>query len=225
MIGAHSLSIHGQTLSLLPQRALYWHEEKTLIVADVHIGKSQTFQRAGIAVPGQVLQEDLNRLTQLVSSASADRLLILGDFVHHRSGLTKRVCEEVEQWCENLNAEIMVIVGNHDRPNRRFLSSLPLVLQEHGWDCGPFGFYHDEADKPSKSDQFLFFGHTHPVIFKNGLRLPVFAFYRTHCIMPAFSIFTGGSPLERRGLVQAFIPLEDEAVAVLTSLPPDNSKL
>ena len=33
----------GQHLILIPDRALFWREEKLLIVADPHFGKGQTF--------------------------------------------------------------------------------------------------------------------------------------------------------------------------------------
>lgn len=204
--GAYNLSLHGQTLSLLPQRAIFWREEKILIVADVHLGKAQTFQRAGLAVPGQVLQDDLDRLENLVRITVAQRLLVLGDFVHHRSGLTKFVCQQIERWCRRLNVEVVVVLGNHDRPNRKLLANLPITLYEPAWFCGPFGFVHEAI----AGEYFYFVGHLHPVInFRQSLRLPVFAFYRTHCVLPAFSLFTGGSPLNHRGLLQAFIPLED----------------
>ena len=40
----------GQDLVLLPQKAIYWKQEKTLIAADVHMGKVGHFRKAGIAV-------------------------------------------------------------------------------------------------------------------------------------------------------------------------------
>lgn len=204
--GSHRLLLRGQTLDLLPQRAIYWWEERTLIVADVHLGKAQTFQRAGLAVPGTTLTHDLARLEDLLAATSAQRLLVLGDFVHHRSGLTAAVREIICEWCNRLNAELLVILGNHDRPNRPFLAELPLVLQDVSWRWGPFEFAHERV----VSDRFCFIGHLHPVLTLRALRLPVFAFYSHHCVIPAFSYFTGGWPVERAELKQAFVPLDDE---------------
>jgi len=204
--GTHRLHLLDQTLDLLPQRAIYWREEQTLIVADVHLGKAQTFQRAGLAVPGDTLMHDLARLEEMLAATSAQRLLVLGDFVHHRSGLTSAVREIICEWCNRLNTELRVILGNHDRPNRHFLAGLPLVLQDISWQCGPFEFAHERI----ASDRFCFIGHLHPVLTLRTLRLPVFAFYSDHCVLPAFSYFTGGWPIERSKLIQAFVPLEDE---------------
>jgi metallophosphoesterase superfamily enzyme len=39
------LTIRDQTCHLLADRAVYWEEKKMLIIADVHIGKAQFFER------------------------------------------------------------------------------------------------------------------------------------------------------------------------------------
>lgn len=203
--GAHLLILRDQSLSLLPQRAIYWHEEKTLIVADVHLGKAQTFQRAGMPVPAGSFHHDLARLTELVRVTAARRLLILGDFVHHRSGLTATVMHDLGNWCDGLQAELTVVVGNHDRPNRDTLTRLRLTLCEPAWQRGPFIFAHD--DIPS-ADFFRFFGHIHPLVNMPQIRLPVFAFYADYAVLPAFSYFTGGVPVQREQ-AQIYVPLED----------------
>lgn len=216
--GAHSLTLHEQKLSLLPQRAIYWHEERTLIVADVHLGKAQTFQRAGMAVPALSFQHDLARLAELANTTGAERLLVLGDFVHHRSGLTAAVVEDIRRWSLGLHAELVVVLGNHDRPNKALLTELPLTLCEPAWRRGPFIFAHELfANENSTSSEFCFLGHIHPVVNLPQMRLPVFAFYRHYCVMPAFSYFTGGAPAPTEGLLQVFAPLEEDGSVV--SLP------
>ncbi len=39
-----------QDLILLPQKAIYWKQQKALIAADVDLGKVGHFRKAGIAV-------------------------------------------------------------------------------------------------------------------------------------------------------------------------------
>ena len=216
IISSHQLQLCEQTIDLLPQRAIYWQEQKTLIVADVHLGKAQTFQRAGLAVPGTSLIDDLERLEKLITTTSAQRLLVLGDFVHHRSGLTDGVREKIIEWCNNLQAELVVIIGNHDRPNRKFLAEMPIVLQDSSWQFGPFEFAHEQII----TDKFCFFGHLHPVVnLQSHLRLPVFAFYNNYCVLPAFSYFTGGYNIDIRDTTNIFIPVEGEYVLPLKPSP------
>lgn len=210
--GAYQFQLYDQTIYLLPQRAIYWQEEKTLIVADVHLGKAQTFQRAGLAIPGESLTDDLTRLEYLLANTSAQRLLVLGDFVHHRSGLTNSVCEKIHEWCNKVDIEILVIIGNHDRPNRKFLEELRIVLKENFWQSGPFEFAHEKVT----TNKFCFSGHLHPVInLRSNLRLPVFAFYNNYCVLPAFSYFTGGWNIQRNETNRIFICVDDVEVCEL----------
>ena len=64
------LTIAGEDVQLLPERALYWPRACTLVVADVHWGKAATFRAAGIPIPSGTTTEDLARLDQ---RDSADR--------------------------------------------------------------------------------------------------------------------------------------------------------
>ena len=56
----------GQDLLLLPQKAIFWQQEKALIASDVHLGKSGHFRKAGIALPQDMAQEDLAVLSDLI---------------------------------------------------------------------------------------------------------------------------------------------------------------
>ena len=60
--GSVSVEFGGEALLLLPDRAVYWASRKTLIVADVHLGKGNTFRKAGLPVPAGSSEKDLRRL-------------------------------------------------------------------------------------------------------------------------------------------------------------------
>ena len=53
----------GHSLQLLGDRAMYWAATRTLIVADVHVGKAATFRALGVPVPGGITAKDLARLS------------------------------------------------------------------------------------------------------------------------------------------------------------------
>jgi metallophosphoesterase superfamily enzyme len=76
------IEINGQTLELLPQKAIYWKSARTLIVSDLHLGKSGHFRKSGIPAPAGINQKNLNRLDKLLQSFKPNRLLILGDLFH-----------------------------------------------------------------------------------------------------------------------------------------------
>src|ERR1700733_3821343 len=71
-----------QDLLLLPQKAIYWLQQKVLIAADVHLGKVGHFRKAGIAVPRDMEQSDLAVLSDLVDEFKPKKVLFLGDLFH-----------------------------------------------------------------------------------------------------------------------------------------------
>ncbi len=65
-----------------PHRCLYWEEERSLILSDLHFGKTGHFRKAGIAVPQSVYREDLLRLLSLIQYFQPRQLLVVGDLFH-----------------------------------------------------------------------------------------------------------------------------------------------
>ena len=66
------IQIRKEKLQLMPEKAMFWPTRKTLIIADVHLGKAMHFRRAGIPVPGGVEQLNLQRLEDLILSTRPD---------------------------------------------------------------------------------------------------------------------------------------------------------
>ena len=52
-------TINENDFVLSPERVMYWEKQKTLIIADLHIGKTGHFRKSGIPVPQNVFKEDL----------------------------------------------------------------------------------------------------------------------------------------------------------------------
>ena len=69
--GALDIDVAGESLRLLPDRALLWPRARTLVIADLHLGKAQHFRRAGIALPRGGTGHDLARLDRLLADTGA----------------------------------------------------------------------------------------------------------------------------------------------------------
>ena len=69
-------------LIMSAERTLFWENESALIVADLHVGKTGHFRKAGIGVPQQVYKDDLHRLLSQILFFKAQRLIIVGDLTH-----------------------------------------------------------------------------------------------------------------------------------------------
>ena len=122
-----TLVLHNHPLTLLPEKAVYLPQHAALLVSDVHLGKSETFQHFGIPIPSQVNQATLQRLQQAQARTQAQRLFILGDLFHARAGM---VDEVIDGWLKFLAAtqlEAHLILGNHDRGLADDLSQFSLT--------------------------------------------------------------------------------------------------
>jgi uncharacterized protein len=193
------VEVAGRSIQLLPERAAFWVEEATLLVADTHFGKAATFRRAGLAVPAGTTAAALARLDSAVLRTGARRILFLGDLLHSRQGRAPGTLEAIAAWRRYRPGLRLVLVrGNHDRgagdpPEEFRIECVDPPLRE-----GPFAFAHHPAPVPAA---FCFAGHLHPAVRLVGPgrqreRLPCFWFGPTGAVLPAFGDFTGATDIE-----------------------------
>lgn len=192
MIITKAILIHQHTFTLTNQRALFWESEKTLVLSDLHIGKTAHFRKAGIPIPSTILERDLERLQQLIDQFNVKTVLTVGDLFH--AGNNTDI--ESFQTFIKLNAPITfeLIKGNHDRLKNSFYENMGIIVYKTHKDVGRFRFVHDE--KHCDEDVFCISGHTHPGVTIRGkgkiaIKLPCFEVSDHRLILPAFSEFTG----------------------------------
>src|SRR5436305_8120920 len=110
------IEIATTRVQLLDDRAVYWGERETLLIADVHFGKAAAFRAHSIAVPGGTTATDLARISALIEQCGAKSLYILGDMWHAKEGLAPQTIEVISEWRRaNGSLEIVLVKGNHDR--------------------------------------------------------------------------------------------------------------
>jgi len=191
-----SLAINDEELLLHPGRAVLWPRRKTVIVADTHFGKSSFFGRHGIAVPAGSDDADRARLDRLLRESSAERLIILGDFLHAPIAAESREAQDLDLWSRHLApVHIEVIAGNHDRGTPRLWQSI--AWHETELLDPPFRFIHEASHGQGVAQAFTLSGHIHPVMKlgimrRRGLRVPVFWQRLSGLVLPSFGAFTGG---------------------------------
>lgn len=192
--GAVTLEWQQQPLMLLPQRAVWAPAQAVLLVADLHLGKAETFQACGIPLPSDGDHTNLNRLLALAHGLRPERVVVLGDLVHSRLGLTAQLRQVLLDLPQLLGCPLQLVAGNHDAG-----CWLEGLAGEPAQACGPLWLSH--APEPSPAAQLLnVCGHLHPVAVIGGaadrLRLPCFALDRPRrqLQLPAFGDLTGGHP-------------------------------
>ena len=130
------------------------------MVADLHLGKAECFQAHGIPLPSDGDAGTLNRLLALCHRWRPNRLVILGDLIHSRLGMTNKLRDVLKVLPELIHAEVDWIGGNHDR--RSWLEGLP---QQAAQPMGGLWLSHEPETPPPDTDHPLLniCGHIHPM--------------------------------------------------------------
>ena len=214
---ATTIEIAGIELLLLPEKALFLPESRTLLVADVHIGKALSFRRLGVPVPSGTTSETLAVLSELVCRWDARCIVFLGDFLHSRHVQDSATMLALDEW-RTLHAtlEMTLVRGNHDDragdpPPQLGIRVVDEPLLEDG-----FALCHHP--KPV-AGQYVLAGHLHPCVHVglrgwDHLRLPCFWFADSVGVLPAFGAFTGMHPV-RCGAEDRIFAVADSTVAAM----------
>ncbi|WP_183575194.1 ligase-associated DNA damage response endonuclease PdeM [Mucilaginibacter sp. X5P1] len=215
---ALTFTLLNQTLLLLPQKAIYWQQEKALIVADVHLGKVGHFRKAGIAVPRDMEQNDLAVLSDLIDEHHPEKIIFLGDLFHSDKNAD---WDWFVLWRKNFpKLELILIRGNHDIIHDDNYLDLNVALHD-SLTIGPFLMLHHPLGNEVllQTDAYVFCGHIHPGISLSGkarqqLTLPCFAFGNRQAILPSFGKFTGRVAIRNRQTDHIFAVLQNKVVAI-----------
>src|SRR5215213_5829438 len=205
--------LHNQHLWLTAQRSIFWEEEKALIVSDLHFGKTGHFRKSGIAVPQTIYKEDLQRLVVLLNYFKPGKLIVVGDFFHSHENTE---LDWFKRWRDDFaHLKIILVKGNHDILKDRWYRDAGIDVIEKELRIHSFLFTHDKCE--DHKDIYTFCGHIHPGIYlqglgKQSLRFPCFYFTKHHCILPAFSRFTGVALIEPRQRDHVFAVVENKLI-------------
>ena len=188
------MELAGETLCLLPERAVHWPRRSTVLIADTHWGKAATLRANAVPVPSGTTSEDLTRLSSALNRTGAARLVILGDVIHARQGRSPATLAAIARWRERHGAtEILLVRGNHDQRAGDPPDELGIRCVDAPFSDAPFIYRHFPHESP---DGYVLAGHIHPAIKLHGgglqrATLPCFYFGRRVGILPAFGGFTG----------------------------------
>ncbi|MBC8075818.1 MAG: ligase-associated DNA damage response endonuclease PdeM [Chloroflexales bacterium] len=212
-----TIELAGETVALLPERALFWPRRATLFVADAHWGKAASFRAAAIALPGGTTSDDLARLDRLLARTGAQRLVLLGDLFHARAAKATRTLDAIAAWrSRNAQLEIALVRGNHDRSAGDPPAALAITSHNEPLDDPPFALRHFPRES---AGGYTLAGHLHPGVVLAGagrqrLRLPCFHLGPHMGVLPAFGSFTGSATMRRGDHDRVFVIADDEILAM-----------
>ena len=211
------LHFADQVFNARADRTLFHPDTGSLLLSDLHLGKTAIFQRAGIPVCDARETDDLARLLAAIESTQAAEIWILGDLFHQVSAITE---SQMACWASLLSraaVKINVILGNHDRSGEVLAERLGMAIYPEP----TIRFGVELAHHPDPNTRRpRIAGHIHPqVCFRSRadqLVYPCFARPHAHeLLLPAFTGFSGGP---------RFNPQQTDCFAItpLGVLPPHN---
>ncbi|RZJ20141.1 MAG: ligase-associated DNA damage response endonuclease PdeM [Haliea sp.] len=202
--------------------AIYLPALHTWLIADAHFGKAVSFRLLGVPVPRGTTTATLARLSALLGAHPSRHLIFLGDFLHSARSHAPATQAMLAEWrARHPGLALTLIRGNHDDRAGDPPPALdirvvdePLRLESA---AGCLALCHHPQHI---AGAYVLAGHWHPCITLTGrardrLRLPCFwmgaeqvaGARRTDAamgILPAFGVFTGMHPIDRRPGDQVF---------------------
>tara|TARA_B100000575_G_scaffold96934_1_gene77319 strand:- start:314 stop:967 length:654 start_codon:yes stop_codon:yes gene_type:complete len=177
-----------------PNKSLYWKRLKTLIVADLHLGKSISYAKNKQFLPPYDTKEILNKLFIILDEIKPSRLIIVGDLLHDvfsTLSLKDKDHKDLSQYMGNTN--FIWIKGNHDKNIK-----IEGFQNFANYEIDKFLFTHI----PIQTSLFQICGHYHPKvkILHRGKTMFKTSFVHNEkiFILPSFGILTGGLDIKSR---------------------------
>jgi DNA ligase-associated metallophosphoesterase len=194
--------VAGTALIADPAGALYWPDERLLVVADLHLEKGSAFAKRGVLLPPYDTAATLARLARLNDRYAPRIVIALGDSFHDGEGpLRMSTRDRAALAVLQRGRDWLWIAGNHDPDlpdgiGGRFADVLAL---------GALTFRHEPSDGGSDGE---IAGHLHPVarVAQRGRAVSrrCFAGDGRRLVMPAFGAYAGGLNVRDRAIFLLF---------------------
>jgi len=202
------ITLAGEQLVLMGEKAIWWPEQRALLIADAHFGKAAAYRSLGQPVPHGTTGTNLQVLQQALDRYPVEHLIFLGDFLHGPGSHAPGTLDQLRAWRRlNPTLRIVLIRGNHDHRAGDPPPDLALEVVPEPLLLGNLALQHEPHPHP---DRHVLAGHVHPVFFLSGrgrqrMRLPCFHSSRQVTLLPAFGAFTGGFAVERKPGTQLYV--------------------
>ena len=202
----HDIQINGQLVGLHDSGVLWWPDESTLIVADLHMEKGSSFAKRGIMLPPYDTGATLEKLAAVMDAFDPTRVICLGDSFHDADGSDRLPAPYRAMLTTlQLNREWIWVTGNHDpiAPVRLCGETVDEIT------IGPLSFRHEPIETiGSNETRGEICGHLHPAArvrrFGRSIRRACFVTDGSRLVLPAFGALTGGLNVTHDAFGQIF---------------------
>jgi DNA ligase-associated metallophosphoesterase len=180
--------------------ALFWEEERLLVVSDLHLEKGSSFAARGLLLPPYDTTATLSRLASVIARHDPRMVIALGDSFHDPNA-HRRLTPGDRDAIRSLQArrDWIWISGNHDPAPPREIGGV--VASDVA--IGPIVFRHEPTGAVGEVA-----GHLHPkarvAMRGRSMERRCFASDGERAVMPAFGAYTGGLSIRDKAFAKIF---------------------
>lgn len=197
--------------------------DKTLIIADVHIGYEEALNKQGVLVPRLQFEEIVKRVESIfktLENKKIERIVVNGDLKHEFGTISEQEWRNTLKFIDVLTKhcnELILIKGNHDNilgpiAKKRnvtiqdfYVTKSKKILVVHG---------NKIPDKEILKDvSTIIIGHEHPAVsLKDGARVEQFKCFlkgkykgKKLIVQPSFNTIVEGTDILRDDILSPFL--------------------
>jgi uncharacterized protein len=194
------VNIGGATLIADLSGALFWEEQRLLVVSDLHLEKGSSFATRGVLLPPYDTAATLTRLAAVIMRHDPRMVIALGDSFHDRSAHERlSAADRGALVAMQARRDWIWIAGNHDPA---LPSNLGGVLATE-ITVGQIAFRHEPTGAAGEIA-----GHLHPKarVSTRGRSVErrCFACDGERAVMPAFGAYAGGLNIRDAAFAKIF---------------------
>lgn len=198
------MTVSGVNFTADLSGALYWDDERLLVVSDLHLEKGSSFAMRGVLLPPHDTTETLARLDEVIARYQPRAVIALGDSFHDREAHDRLTAAHRATLATlQTGRDWIWIAGNHDPDLPRDLGGS--IASDVG--IGPVVFRHEPTGAAGEIA-----GHLHPKVRVSrrgrSVERRCFASDGERAIMPAFGAYTGGLSIRDLAFAAIFKSLE-----------------
>jgi uncharacterized protein len=180
--------------------ALFWEEQRLLVVSDLHLEKGSSFATRGVLLPPYDTVATLGRLAAVVTRHDPRVVIALGDSFHDRNAHERLSLSDRDAVTAlQTGRDWIWISGNHDPFLPRDLGGT--VAGEVA--IGPITFRHEPTGARGEIA-----GHLHPkarvTARGRSMERRCFACDGERAVMPAFGAYAGGLSIRDAAFAKVF---------------------
>jgi uncharacterized protein len=196
--------------------ALYLKKEKTLIIADAHIGYEEALNKQGIMIPRTAFKELIIRLENILKKVKPINIVLNGDIKHEFGQISKtewrntlKLIDFLQKNCKNL----ILIKGNHDKILDPIAKKKNITITDQLILNNTIITHGHKLIKPDKKIKTIIIGHEHPAITLGDLaRKEKYKCFlkgkwknKTLIVQPSLKLISEGTDITKARVISPFL--------------------